>query len=378
MANVISLMLREAILTPTGLWSTIYNWLEAWIGNYGWTILIFTIFVKLIVLPLEFYNRYLSRKNGFIQKRLSGQVAKLNEKFKNNRDQANQAVSALYKKEGYNMVGTCVFTLLNFVLTLVVFISFFNTLRDISAYKMLDQYRALEETYNITYTETGSVDLSNEAVLKQYNETSGNQKWLWVENIWRNDSNVKSVPTYEDLKKVANNAHNKDYRAYFDAENELFISEESYNTVMGDLISTSKNWNGYFILAILAGVLSWLSQFISEKLTKSKGDKALQNTAEQTPEMQGMMKGMKLVLPIMMIVFALTNSASFGIYLIASSLIGIITNVATSFLVNKLTRKEEEKYLVWAEKEALHRAKHPAKEQKKPQMVNYKSISGKM
>ena len=99
MANVISLMLREAILTPTGLWSTIYNWLEAWIGNYGWTILIFTIFVKLIVLPLEFYNRYLSRKNGFIQKRLSGQVAKLNEKYKNNRDQANQAVSALYKKE---------------------------------------------------------------------------------------------------------------------------------------------------------------------------------------------------------------------------------------------------------------------------------------
>ena len=91
-----------------------------------------------------------------------------------------------------------------------------------------------------------------------------------------------------------------------------------------------------------------------------------------------MMKGMKLVLPIMMIVFALTNSASFGIYLIASSLIGIITNVATSFLVNKLTRKEEEKYLVWAEKEALQRAKHPAKEQKKPQMVNYKSISGKM
>ena len=78
----------------------------------------------------------------------------------------------------------------------------------------------------------------------------------------------------------------------------------------------------------------------------------------------------------MMIIFALTNSASFGIYLIASSLIGIVTNFGSSFFVNKLTRGEEEKYLAWAEKEAVRQTKVIKNE--KPRMVNYKSISGKM
>ncbi len=376
MVNVINFVLREEIIQPSGLWFNLFNWFESWIGNYGWTILLFTVFVKLIVLPLEFYNRYLSRKNNFIQKRLSGQVAKINAKYKNNRDSANQAVSALYKREGYSMVGTCVFTLLNLVLTLIVFISFFNTLRDISAYKMLDQYRTLEHTYTITLEESGSVELAENAVVVQYDELAGKSKWLWVENIWAKDSYVSIVPEYSDLNKVATSANKKEYKQYFDETSELYISEESYNTVMAKLIDSKDGWNGYFILAIMAGVLSFLSQYLSELQNKSKKANALKQQSEQEMQMQKTMNFMRILLPAMMVIFALTNSASFGIYLIASSIIGIITNFATSFLVNKLTRGEEEKYLAWAEKEAVRQAKVVKNE--KPRMVNYKSISGKM
>ena len=378
MVNVINFLAREAILAPGGLWSTLFNWFESWIGNYGWTILLFTIFVKLIMLPLEFYNRYQSRKNNFIQKRLSGQVAKLNEKYKNNRDQANQAISSLYKREGYNMVGTCVFTLLNLVITLVVFISFFNTLRDISAYQMLDQYRTLEEAYNITLEQTGDTSLAEDAVLVKYEDMSGKSQWLWVKNIWKNDSNVSVVPNYAELNKSVNNAHDKKYKAYFNAESELYISEADYNKVMAKLIDGNDAWNGYFILAILSGVLSFLSQYLSELQNNSKKEKGLKQKSAQEEQMQKTMGFMRILLPAMMVIFALTSSASFGIYLIASSLIGIITNFVTGIFVNKLTRKEEEKYLAWLEKEALHQAKKNHNQQQKPQMVNYKSISGKM
>jgi membrane protein insertase Oxa1/YidC/SpoIIIJ len=109
---------------------------------------------------------------------------------------------------------------------------------------------------------------------------------------------------------------------------------------------------------------------------KTKEEKKLKQKSPQDIQMEKTMRFMRLLLPAMMIIFALTNSASFGIYLIASSLIGIITNFATSFLVNKMTRKEEEKYKAWLEKEAIHQAKKV--QNSKPQMVNYKSISGKM
>ena len=307
MVNVVNFVLREAIVEPSGLWFNLFNWFESWIGNYGWTILLFTVFVKLIVLPLEFYNKYLSRKNNFIQKRLSGQVAKINAKYKNNRDAANQAVSALYKREGYSMVGTCVFTLLNLVLTLVVFISFFNTLRDISAYKMLDQYRELEHTYTITLEESGSTELAENAVMVQYEEISGKSKWLWVENIWTKDSYVSIVPEYSALNKAATSANNKDYRKYFDETSELYISEESYNAVMAKLINSKEGWNGYFILAILAGALSFLSQYLSELQNKSKKGKMLKQQSEQEIQMQKTMGFMRIMLPGMMVIFALTS-----------------------------------------------------------------------
>lgn len=376
MVNVINFMLREAIAEPTGLWATLYTWFESWIGNYGWTILLFTVFVKLIVLPLEFYNRYLGRKNNFIQKRLSGQVAKLNEKYKSNRDQANQAVSALYKREGYNMVGTCVFTLLNLIITLVLFISFFNTLRDISAYKMLDQYRTLEQAYNVTYEQTGNTVLAEDAVLVKYEEISGNSKWLWVENIWKKDSNVSIVPNYKELNSAVKSANDDKYKEYFNPESELYINEADYNKVMTKLIGSESGWNGYFILAILAGLLSFLSQYLSELQNKTGKEKQLAHKSPEEEQMQKSMKFMRLLLPAMMVIFALTNSASFGIYLIASSLIGIITNYALGFLAKRLTRKEEQKYLDWLEKESLNQAKHMKTHN--PRMVNYKSISGKM
>ena len=130
------------------------------------------------------------------------------------------------------------------------------------------------------------------------------------------------------------------------------------------------------LVAILAGVLTFLSQYLSELQNKTKKEKKLQQKSPQDIQMEKTMRFMRLLLPAMMVIFALTNSASFGLYLIASSLIGIITNFATSFFVNILTRKEEEKYLAWLEKEALHQAKKI--QNKKPQMVNYKNISGKM
>ncbi len=375
MANLIKLLAVAQIEKPDGLWASLYNWFEGFIVNYGWTILVFTVFVKLIVLPLDFYNRYSTRKNTFIQKRLGKQVAKINEKFKNNRERANQEVSALYKKEGYNVMGTCLFTLANLIITIVVFFSFFNALRDISAYKMLDQYQQLEQTYVEAVQNGMSEQDSQQQVLQKYEDIKGNASWLWVKNIWRNDSGASVVPNYTELKKAVNNASDKKYKQYFNEESELFIAEEQYNKVMQPVIDANTGWNGYFILPIMAGVLAFVSQYLTERANKTKKE-VKENIPDPTQQMQGTMKFMRFMLPTIMIIFALTNSASFGIYLIASSLIGIITNFLIGFVVNKMTKKEEDKYLAYLEKEAIYAKKHP--QVKKPEMVNYKKVGDRL
>ena len=362
MADIIFTILRDSPIKPHSLWPKIYYWIESFIGNYGWTIFIFTLFVRLIVLPLDFYNKYSTRKNTFIQKRLSGQVRKINEKCGNDKNKANQQVNALYKKEGYNMVGSCVFTLLNLVVTLVVFFSFFNSLKSISSYKMLDQYYVLEQTYEQT---EGTLEDKQNAVAVKYEEIKKDSSWLWVQNIWRKDGKASVIPSYTELSKAVKSS--KSYSEYIES-----ITEEEYNNVMGGLISTGSNWNGYYILAILAGVLSYVSQLINDFMNRSKNEPKKQNNDDQLGATN---KILKIVMPLIMVIFVLTSTASFGIYILSSTLIGIITSVLTSFLVNRLTRKEEEKYLAYLEKEIMMEKKIT---KKKPQMVNYKRIGDRL
>jgi len=365
MVNITNVL--SSLTAPTGLWPKLFDWFASWVSNYGWTVVLFTLAVKLIVSPLDFYNRYSTRKNTLIQKRLAGQVQKINYKYQNNREEANRQVSLLYKREGYNMVGSCVFMLINMIVTMVVFFTFFNSLRTISSYKMLSQYDSLQTTYHQTLSTTGSVEEAESKTLETFLEFEDKNSWLWVKNVWRNDSKVNSIPSYSDLVKVAKNSNKEEHINFINS-----VSETDYNTVMKSVESKNSSWNGYFIIAVLVILSTLLSQYLSEKMNDTKGEKK-QDLPQQN---QATMKMMKLILPAIILIFVLTNTASFGIYILIGNLFGIITNLLFGIIVKKLTQKEENKYLDYLEKEAI-KNKNVKKEQK-PHMVTYKKLGDRL
>lgn len=362
MVNLINLVAE--LPAPTGLWPKLFDFFASWVPNYGWTIVLFTIAVKLLVSPLDFYNRYSTRKNTLIQKRLSGQVQKINQKYQNNKEEANRQVSALYKKEGYNMIGSCVFMLINLVVTMVVFFSFFNSLRTISSYKMLSQYDSLQQTYNLTLAETGSVEQTEAKTLESYLEFEDKNSWLWVKNIWRNDSKVNSVPNYNDLVNVAKNSNQDEHKIFIES-----INEEQYNTVVKSLQNENAAWNGYYILAVLVIATTLLSQWLTERMNKTKD-------STENDQTQQSMKMMKYILPVIMLIFVVTNTASFGIYILVGNVFSIIINLLFGIIVKKLTQNEENKYLNYLEREALKNKN--VKPEQKPRMVTYKQLGDKL
>lgn len=356
----------SAISAPSGLWPKLFNWFASWVPNYGWAIVLFTIAVKLLVSPLDFYNRYSTRKNTLIQKRLAGQVQKINQKHQNNKEEANRQVSALYKKEGYNMIGSCVFMLVNLVVTMVVFFGFFNSLRTISSYKMLSQYDSLQTTYNETISNGGTIEEAESKTLETYLEFEDKNSWLWIKNIWRNDSKVNSIPSYNDLITVAKNSNEEEHKLFVET-----INEEQYNAVIKSIAQKNNAWNGYFILAILVILTTLLSQWLTEKMNNAKG--VGNNTNDQT---QQSMKIMKFILPAIMLIFVLTNTASFGIYILVGNIFGIIINLLFGIIVKKLTQNEENKYISYLEREAIKNKN--VKPQQKPRMVTYKQLGDKL
>ena len=105
-------------------------------------------------------------------------------------------------------------------------------------------------------------------------------------------------------------------------------------------------------MPILAGLITFLSQFIAELHNKLKNKKANKVAQEAGNEMASSMKMMKFIMPVVMVVFTLTASASFGLYILASNVSSILLGELTTLIIDALTKKQRLQVEAELEKEA--------------------------
>ncbi|MEG1581641.1 MAG: YidC/Oxa1 family membrane protein insertase [Clostridia bacterium] len=373
MAYVTSLI--AAVPVPGGLWESFILALGNCVINYGWTIILFTIIIKLILSPLDLYIKYASKKSTLMQQKLQPRIAIIQKKYKNDQTKVTAQTQALYKSEHYNMLGSCLTLLLNLVVSMVIFLTIFTGLRVVSSYKMLDQYDKLQYVYYQKFDTTIGVDVNSDKRVELRNEfikietnkdivnnatTLSEQEvkneyknikdsWLWIGSIWRADTNQSQIPNYKELGSVINAAKNDEYTKIYNN-----ITETEYNQVMKSVVADNSRINGYFILVVLAGVLTFLSQWLSEKMSKSK---TVSELTASTPQPKTMMLVMKVLMPVMMVVFVWTSSAAFGLYVVSSSIISLIISTLTTLIVNKMTKKKEEEVVEYLQKQLKKKVK---------------------
>ncbi|MEA3497947.1 MAG: membrane protein insertase YidC [Campylobacterota bacterium] len=87
---------------------TMLQFINDYVGNWGWTIVITTILVKLVLLPLS--HKGMVSMNRL--KELAPKVKALQEKYKDDKQKASMHMMELYKKEGANPMGGCLPVLL--------------------------------------------------------------------------------------------------------------------------------------------------------------------------------------------------------------------------------------------------------------------------
>lgn len=206
-----------------GLWGTILQWFQSWVGSFGLTIIVFTICLKLVLIPLDFWQRRTTRVNSQKQAVLQPEIEKIKKKYGNNEQMVNQKTMELYKANNYNVVGTCFGLLINMVVTLVIFFSLFSSLDTVSKYKIREEYKVLETTYvsAVSSIDTSSDEFNNlvidfdaltdeqkqdyedandyatkiiagNEVSKKYGEIK--EGFLWIKNIWQPDTSASIFP----------------------------------------------------------------------------------------------------------------------------------------------------------------------------------------
>ena len=95
------------------------HWIYEFIGSYGWSLILFTILVRLLMFPLS-----VSQQNGSAkQARLQPKIAKIRQRYAGNQVKMNEEMQKLYDRENYNMmsISGCLPLLIQFPIIIGLF-----------------------------------------------------------------------------------------------------------------------------------------------------------------------------------------------------------------------------------------------------------------
>lgn len=351
---------------------TINNALGGGVASFGWTVVLFTVILRLILSPLDIWQKVISRRNNKAMERMKPQLEALQARYADDKQRLQQEQMALYKKEKYSTMGMCLPTIVTFVVFFVVFAGF----RQMVGYQFAKDYKECVKAYNTSIAE--QIEANKDA---DYIEDNGDGKWdiddikktqegkdfyteaqknaqqavynvyysedqvtirsfLWIKNIFVSDNWAQAVPDFATVTGQKGMATSK----------LTGITIDEYNDVMAKVLGTGGygkdgKWNGLLILPILSIALSFLSTKLlsgSQAQPPAPPQDAQGEGAEKAKSQQQTMKMMQYVMPIMMGVFALFYSGAFALYMFTSSLCAILFQL-TFNLIAKLVDKSRER-----------------------------------
>ncbi len=351
------------------------QWMYQLIKNYGWTVVVFTIALKLLMVPFDYWQRVSMRKSSLKMQKMQPQVDQINKQYGANSQRANAELQKLYSKQGVSTLSSC----LPLIITMAVFFVMFGGLNSYSKYNSVTTYRDLDycffyaqnqkiaqtagyESYALqnvseTYSredrqmlvekinEFGSVAHSNgdDALrneVKAYGQQqvalfyeNNHESWLWIQNVWQPDTWNTIMADYKTFSATVS------LDSYYDAP------EDVYNFIRDAVLSTGSrgengSWNGLMVLPILSVGLSFLSIWISQRLENKKKDgEGVANTQQNATN-----KSMLIMMPLMMAFFGFKYTGAFAIYMVVNYVISIISTVCLRGIVEKNALKALEDF----------------------------------
>ena len=385
---MVNVIIAEAFTTT--FWKWLIMDVLGFIQNYGWRVIFLTVAIKLILAPIDFFNRKKSLDNSKIMKKMQPELDKLSKQYANNPAELQKKRSVLYKKYGYGMFSSCIAMLV----PLIVFITLISGYTGTSKVLNTKFYNDLKAVYNqnieyyskdITQTKIDEVNLENEQWFDYQVSLLGDtkdktdqeivemlQEELGFVGIQKGDNvftleNVQTPATkrhYDHVVKYI--AQSNVYEEYEVRAKDSFLwikniwradtwnnpihsqsefyaltgikenAEVDYNDVMGIIQYNYRGqWNGLLILVILSVGLNALNTWISMRQQKQNADPTQQSA-------MGTMKIMMFIMPIMIGFFALTQTSAFTLYMAVNSLMTLIITLISSAILKLIDRNKQD------------------------------------
>ncbi len=314
---------------------TLIKALHSIINNYALTIIVFTILIKLVVMPLNLK----SRRSTMRMSSLAPKQKALQEKYKDDQEKLNQKIQELYRKEGVNPMGSC----LPMLISMVILFAMFYALRTFANEQLVSQF--------LTFYHNPEIDPHTLV-----------EPFLWIKNLWMPDSPFATyMPDVQSLRMVdfkvwndvsaklaaagtipeaLNFANANDLTNYITQVVTPFVSSAAYAPYIAPVVglgnlnilgiirfSIYQEGNGWFLLPILSVV----SQIFMQKLT-------MKNT-QMDPSQESSQKMMIYVMTFMSLYFCASYNSAFALYWVVSNIYAIIEQIGFNKYFEQQDRK---------------------------------------
>lgn len=278
----------------------VLNWIYVFVQNYGLAIILFSILIKVVMLPLSINQQKTLKKNEKIQKKLKI----LQIKYKGNQEKLTQETMELYKREKVSPFSGC----LSVILQLILLLSMFYLVRSPLTF--------------MRKVDASVIDEQKTKIQKEYGDNSLS----------------KNYPEISIIKYAKNNPENKDISINMDflGLDLSKIPQENYSDFKVYIIPAL-----YVISSIISIKISTTSNKKSKENPESKELTNEQDKKEMDQEKMAeqMNKNMSLLMPILSVSISLVAPLGLALYWLVNNIIMIVERL----ILNKIFSKEEEK-----------------------------------
>lgn len=282
------------------------------IPNIGLCVILFTIIVRLIMMPLTIKQQKFSKLSNMMNPEIQAIQAKYKDKKDNeSMMKMNAETKAVYEKYGTSPTGGCLVMLIQ----LPIMFALYRVI-----YKIPGYVSSIKAICSNIYDKISSVSGWQDILEKNDITGLGDTANSFIDKIY-----TFSASTWNKITGIS------EFSSVSGAVAEESDKLQHITNFFGINLTQAPGWK--WSLALLIPLLAGLTQWLSAKLMENKNTTS--NDSQQ-PGMAGSMKVMNTIMPIMSAFFCITFPACIGVYWITSSVVQIIQQIIINNKMNHI------------------------------------------
>ena len=292
----------------------ILNFIYNLVNNYGFAIIIFTILLKLLMLPLTIKQQKTMKKTA----KLQAQVKEIQEKYSSDQLRMSQELSDLYKRENMSPFSGCLTSLVQFFIILSIFylvsspLTYMRHVEPELLKKYTEEVREELGAENVRYPEIAIIKVKSD----EDEKVDLNMDFFGLD--------LSDVPTqdYEDPKVFIIPA--------------LYVFTSLVLTKFVRAMTTTKKKEDKTVVEDKDKEKENQKKKSGKELIKVENGK--DDSINEEDAIEQMNKSMNMMMPIMTVSIACIAPLGLALYWLVSNLLGIVERL----LISKVVKEEEE------------------------------------